>query len=49
MKTATSLEIFINRFAFNKDAEIQYLYHGLTSGKPYIEQLKVKRRLMFGH
>lgn len=46
MKTATSLEIFINRFAFNKDAEIQYLYHGLTSGKPYIEQLANKVSLI---
>lgn len=41
MKTQTSLETFINRFAFNKDADIQYLLHGLTSKRPYIEQLRI--------
>lgn len=41
MKSQTNLEIFINRFAFNKDADIQYLLHGLTSKRPYIEQLRI--------
>lgn len=40
MKAPTSIEIFINRFAFNKDADIQYLLHGLTETRPYVEQLR---------
>ena len=41
MQTQSSIETFINRFAFNKDADIQYLFHGLTSDRPYIEKLKI--------
>lgn len=40
MKNQTNLETFINRFAFNKEADIEYLITGLTLTKPYIEQLK---------
>ncbi len=40
VEATANIETFIERFSFNKDADIQYLVHGFYAEKPYIELLR---------